>query len=143
MTTPTLLPYLDPAGTTPATLPLAFSQDDAGLLPPHQRRFYVMWPASGAWKFQANSDPGVDPITLSVVDSAPGSGQPASALKLALTQSGLATAVGGDPLDLGTEILFGAVNGVQVWVEFDDNTGVLANDASLSLALNTLTVVPQ
>jgi hypothetical protein len=63
-----------------------------GVITPHQRRFYL-GNADGGYIFQAASDPGVDPITLSVVDAVPASGQPASAIKLATTQAGLAGAV--------------------------------------------------
>ncbi len=135
----TLYLYDDAGLTTLATLPLAFTQDDLGVITPHQRRFYL-GNADEGYAYQAASDPGVDPITLSVVDAVPASGQPASAIKLATTQAGLATAVGGADLELAATILSGAVNAVQIWVQFDDATATIATDTDISLTLSTLTV---
>lgn len=137
----TLYLYDDAGLTTLATLPLAFTQDDLGVITPHQRRFYL-GNADAGYIFQAASDPGVDPITLSVVDTVPASGQPASAIKLATTQAGLASATGGADLELAATILSGSVNAVQIWVQFDDATATatVATDTDISLALSTLTV---
>lgn len=135
----TLYLYDDAGLTTLATLPLAFTQDDLGVITPHQRRFYL-GNADAGYIFQSASDPGVDPITLSVVDAVPASGQPASAIKLATTQAGLAGAVGGADLELAATILSGSVNAVQIWVQFDDATATVATDTDISLALSTLTV---
>ena len=136
----TTLNLYDDAGlTTEATTPLAFAQDTLGAISPHQRRFYLGQPTSG-YRFRANSDPGVDSIVLSIVDAAPGDGQPATAIKLATTQAGLTGAVAGDPLDLGATLLSGSANAVQVWVQFDDATAAVATDTDVSLALNELLV---
>lgn len=135
----TLNLYDDSALTTSATVPLQFDQDTLGAIAPHKRRFYLGNPTAG-YRFRANSDPGVDPITLSIVDAVPASSQPASAIKLALTEGGLATATGGAALGLGATILSGAANAVQVWVQFDDATGTVATDTDISLALNELVV---
>lgn len=135
----TLYLYDDAGLTTLATLPLAFTQDDLGVISAHQRRFYL-GNADAGYTFQAASDPGVDPITLSVVDAVPASGQPASAIKLATTQAGLAGAVGGADLELAATILSGSVNAVQIWVQFDDATATVATDTDISLAMSTLTV---
>ncbi len=135
----TLYLYDDAGLTTLATLPLAFTQDDLGVITPHQRRFYL-GNADAGYIFQAASDPGVDPITLSVVDTVPASGQPASAIKLATTQAGLASATGGADLELAATILSGSVNAVQIWVQFDAATATVATDTDISLALSTLTV---
>ncbi len=135
----TLYLYDDAGLTTLATLPLAFTQDDLGVITPHQRRFYL-GNADAGYIFQAASDPGVDPITLSVVDAVPASGQPSSAIKLATTQAGLAGAVGGAALELAATLLSGSVNAVQIWVQFDDATATVATDNNISLALSTLTV---
>ncbi len=135
----TLYLYDDAGLTTLATMPLAFTQDDLGVITPHQRRFYL-GNADAGYIFQAASDPGVDPITLSVVDAVPASGQPASAIKLATTQAGLASATGGADLELAATLLSGSVNAVQIWVQFDDATATVATDNNISLALSTLTV---
>lgn len=77
--------------------------------------FYIGSTVTGN-KFEAQSDPGVDSILLSVYDSAGGSGEAASAIKLALSEANLATATAGADLDLGTEILSEVANAVQVWI---------------------------
>lgn len=135
----TLNLYDDAALTTAATVPLAFAQDTLGAIAPHQRRFYLGNPDAG-YRFRANSDPGVDSIEMSIVDAAPAGGQPDTCIKLATTQAGLSSAVAGDPLDLGATILSGAVNAVQIWVEFDDATATVGTDTDLSLTLNELVV---
>jgi hypothetical protein len=65
---------------------------------------------------EAQSDPGVDNIVLSISDSGAGTGQTANAIKLALSSSGLDSAVAGASLSLGTEILSGADNAVAVYM---------------------------
>jgi hypothetical protein len=91
-----------------------------------------------AYKAEANSDPGVDQIEISVTDSAPATGHATTAVKLALTEGGLPTAVGGDPLDIGTSVNSGAANAVEVWVRVADVIGSLATDTTLGLTTNTL-----
>lgn len=135
----TLNLYDDAALTTLATEPLAFVQDTLGAISPHQRRFYLGQPTAG-YRFQADSDPGVDAIELSIVDAVPASGQPATAIKLATTQAGLTGAVAGAALDLGATLLSGSANAVAIWVQFDDSTATVATDTDISLALNTLVV---
>lgn len=136
---PTIGLYLDAAGTTPATLPLAFKQDKLGLDAPHQREFFAIC-MDGPAEFRAASNPGVDSIVLSITDADAGGGQPVSAIKLAFTQGGLAGAVGGDPLDFGPLFLDGPANAVGFWAEFDDSTGVLATDLNISIGFNALEI---
>ena len=90
---------------------------------------------------QAASAPGVDQITVSIVDLAPSAGHPATELKLALTEGGLATATGGSSLNLGTEIQSGVNNAVSFWIGWKDNTHVLGTSSELSWQTNPLTVV--
>lgn len=87
---------------------------------------------------QADSDPGVDQITVGIVDAAPGSGHPASDVTLALTQGGLDTAVPGDPLDLGVEIQSGVGNAVSFWIGIEDSTGVIGTSTELQVTSVTL-----
>lgn len=87
-------------------------------------------------KLQADSDPGVDQIFLSILDAAPGTGHPASDVKLALTQGALTAATGGASLNLGTTILSGVVNAKEFWVRVRDSTGVIADSIELSIPLN-------
>ena len=131
--------YLDAALTTPAAVPLVFQQDDQGSIAPHQRQFFVGSNDAGAL-FEALSAPGVDPITLSITDDAPGSGQAAGDIKLASTQAGLTTATPGAALGLGTSISAGPAGAQEVWVQWDDTTGVQGTDLNLSLGLNAIKV---
>jgi hypothetical protein len=94
--------------------------------------------AEDAYKVEADSDPGVDQIEISITDSAPSTGHAASAVKLALTEAGLATATGGVALDIGTSVNSGAANAVEVWVRVADAIGSLATDTTLGLTTNTL-----
>lgn len=83
---------------------------------------------------EANSDPGIDPITVSIVDSAPGGGVEASHIKLALSEAGLASATAGASLSLGASIDSGAANAVKVWVQWANSTGgVPSTQISLSI----------
>jgi len=84
-------------------------------------------------KVQADSDPGVDAVELTVVDSAPGSGHEATEVKLALTQGGLAGAVAGDPLSLGVTVTSSIANATEFWVQVDDATGVVGTSTELSV----------
>lgn len=136
---PALNLYVDSALTTPATLPLSFTQDALGSMLPHQRLVYLGSVDSGL-KFEAESDPGVDQIVLSISDSMPGSGQPTTAIKLATSALGLATATAGASLNLGTQMLSGVPNAVPIWIQFDDSTAVIAVDTALKIALNALRV---
>lgn len=71
-------------------------------------------------KIQANSNPGVDHLVVTVTDSAPSSGQAASAVQLSLTQLGLDMATPGASLDLGvTEILGGVAESVTFWLRVE------------------------
>lgn len=116
---------------------LTCEQDTDNLLPPVTTRIWVGSTAAGR-QFQAASDPGVDQLTLSLVDANAGTGQPATAYKLALTEAGLAAAVAGAALDLGTTLLSGAANAVAVWIRGDDQVGVVGNYLDISLKFNTV-----
>jgi hypothetical protein len=91
-----------------------------------------------AYQVEAESDPGVDQISVSITDTTPGSGHEATAVKLALTEAGLATAVAGDPLDIGTSVASGAANAVEVWVRVTDAVGSLATSTELGLTTHDL-----
>ncbi len=136
---PNLNLFTDSGLTTAATLPLAFAQDTLGVVTPHQRQF---WLGSNdvSLKFRALSNPGVDQVQLQIVDTGSGTGQPASAIKLALTQGGLASATGGAALNLGVQVLSGVANALSVWVQFDDATAIVATDTAMKLQTNLLEV---
>lgn len=104
------------------------------------RQDFQLWLGSVAASktLQAESNPGTDQIALSVVDSAVGTGHPASEVKLALTQGGLTGATGGASLNLGTSITSGVANAVTFWVGIQDSTGVVGTSTELSVQTNLL-----
>ena len=100
---------------------------------------YQLWfgSATPGKKVQAQSDPGVDQITVTPTDANAGSGHPASDIKLADSQANLATAVAGAALDIGVQVTSAAP--AEIWVELTDSTGGAAGvDTDLSLVINTL-----
>lgn len=86
-------------------------------------------------KLQASSNPGVDPLTISITDASPGVDVEAADIKLASSQSGLGSAVGGNPLNIGAEILGGAApNAYQVWFRWANSEGAgTYTDISLNI----------
>jgi hypothetical protein len=104
------------------------------------RQDFPLWIGSvtASKTLQADSNPGTDQIALSIVDASPGSGHPASEVKLATTQGGLAGATGGASLNVGTTILSGVVNAVPFWVGVQDSTFVLGTSTELSFTTNLL-----
>lgn len=74
-------------------------------------------------KIQAQSNPGVDQITVSIADAASGSGAAASEIKLALSSVGLDTATGGAALNLGATINGGSANAVAVYWRWTNAAG--------------------
>ena len=90
---------------------------------------------TSGYKLQAASDPGTDKLYLSVVDSATGSGHAATAIKLATTSGGLATATAGAALDLGATLYGGAALAQELWVECTDAVGSVSKSTELSLQL--------
>lgn len=129
--------YADSGGTTTATNPLPLVQDVDGVLDPDTATVYLLSLASGK-KFQAASDPGVDSILVTIDDQETGTGQAASAITLATSEAGLSTAVAGEPLDLGPTLLSGTANATPIWIQFDDDTGVVATDLDIRLLTNAL-----
>lgn len=85
---------------------------------------------------QAESNPGVAQIVLSIVDAAPGSGHPATDISLALTSVGLDSATPGASLNLGTSILSGVVNAKEFWIGMEDSTGVVGTSTELTVQTN-------
>lgn len=127
--------YTNAGLTTEFTGSLSASQNANGST---GRQDFQLWLGSVAASktLQADSNPGVDQIALSVVDSAVGTGHPASEIKLATTQGGLAGATGGASLNLGTAISSGVGNAVTFWVGITDSTGVVGTSTELSITSN-------
>lgn len=135
--------YLDSALTSQVTggNPIAAAQDTLDTLPPVDVQLWFGSP-DGGLKTTANSNPGVDAISVSIVDSASGSGEPSTAVKLATTQGGLAGATAGAALSLGTQVNSGTANAVSFWARIDDATLAVGAYTDLKLQTNLRRVEP-
>lgn len=92
---------------------------------------------------QANSDPGVDDIEISIADSdGVGAGNATTACKLATSQVGLGAAVAGDPLTIGPTLTGGVANAMPFWLRVTNAQTVVGVYTDLSLATNTLIETP-
>lgn len=126
--------YTDAGLTTPLVSNLVCAQKADGSSDPVDKVVYLGSTTANR-KIEADSNPGVDQIVVSIVDAAPGSGHPATEVKLATTLLGLGSATGGDPLNLGTSILSGVENAVPIYIRVDDTTGVVGTSTELSIAI--------
>lgn len=121
--------------------PLTATQDSAGGIGPVDKVIYLGSPAS-ATQIQAASNPGVDPIVVSIVDADPGTGAPASEFRLALSSGGLASATPGDPLTLSHTLLSGTGNAVPIYTRRTSALTVPGAYTDLSLQTNSVTEGP-
>jgi hypothetical protein len=128
--------FSDPALTTQISARLQFVQASSSPSP-EDKVVYFGSPVAGRF-CQANSDPGVDPIVLSIVDATPGAGIPVTDVKLALSSGGLSGATGGAPLNLPDTVYSGIAGAVPVYIRVLDSTHVSALDAGLSITANML-----
>jgi hypothetical protein len=98
--------------------PINPSMDTLGVTIPYVDKEIKLGTPDETKRYRAASDPGVDQIMVAVRDDSVGSGLAATSIKLALTQGGLAAAVAGESLAVGTQILGGVDNAVTVWVRY-------------------------
>jgi len=87
---------------------------------------------------QADSDPGVDQIVVSIADSNvdPGNSPEITDIKLSTSNAGLASAVAGDPLNVGLTLTSGVGNKVEVHYRIITPTAPTGTYAELSLNTN-------
>lgn len=126
--------YSDPAMTTPLTLLSLLSLFDGSSGEAVTGVVYFGNPASGKLLLPAEDAA----IEISVTDSASGTGLPASAVKLALTEAGLASATPGAALSLGASRTSGAGNQVEVWVAVDTGAAPVGDYLDLGLVTNSI-----
>lgn len=110
--------------------PIPFAQSAGGA--PSQVRVKFGSAAAGK-RLQAASDPGTDPVQVSVIDDDDGTGLDTTAVRLALSAGGLASATPGAPLTIGTTILSGAENAVDVYISVDAGAVTPATFTDLKL----------
>ena len=84
---------------------------------------------------QAYSDPGTDPISVTVTDADPATGQPVGLYKLALSQLGLATA--NQTVAIGATVPGGAAHAVPLWVRANLSGGVATLGVTTDLSFDT------
>lgn len=119
------------AGMTTQLASLALSLPDTG--GSAETVVYFGSPASGK-TLQAASAPGTDPITITPADAAGGSGLAASALRLALSYAGLASATPGAGVTVGSTLAGGAP--VAVYVRLTLGATAVGSYSDLSLTTN-------
>lgn len=132
--------YSNSALTATLASPLVISQATTGEIPAQDVQIWLGSTTSGE-TMRTLTNPGTDQLTVSISDSSVGTGASASMFKLALTQGGLASASGGNTLNLGTTIQGGVANAVTFWLRCSDTTGVAGNKTDCSLVTNLYTVI--
>jgi hypothetical protein len=121
--------------------PITATQDENDTLAPVDVQIWFGSATAGS-QVQADSDPGVDDIEVSIADSNGATGQTTTAIRLATSQPGLASATPGAALAIGTSVSAGSANAVAFWVRIDDGTGTYGSYTDLSLQTNTLRQTP-
>lgn len=87
---------------------------------------------------EANSNPGVDNIIISVADTTPASGHETTEILLATTQLGLDSATPGASLTVGTSVSSGAANDFEFWVRVVNAVSTVGLATELSFATNNV-----
>lgn len=128
--------YSDPALTTPVDARLPFVQTISAPTAV-DAMVYFGSPLAGRL-CQAASDPGVDPVVISIIDAAPGTGSPAADVKLALSSGALAGATGGANLVLPAIIDGGFGNAIEIHVRVLDSTHASGLHVDLSVMTNPI-----
>lgn len=90
-------------------------------------------------QLQTVTNPGSDPIVVSVEDSNAGTGAPATEVKLALSSGGLATATAGASLSLSATLTSGVGNAVPIYVRRTSTLSAAGNYTDVSLAVADVT----
>jgi hypothetical protein len=83
-------------------------------------------------KIVDRTQPGISQLQV-LVERIPGATGPhqTTDVKLALTPAGLSSAVAGDPLNVGTQILSGSANAIVIYMQVDEAANVTATDLRL------------
>lgn len=107
--------YTDAALTSVFDGDLAFDHKSDLSDGPQDRLIYFGNPIDG-YSAQAASNPGVDQITHSIVDSDVGNGHESSEVQLASTLAGLDSATAGAALDHGNSLSSGVANAIELYI---------------------------
>lgn len=129
--------FLDAALTQQITTPLVATQADDGSTPEVPFHLWLGDPAAG-FTYQADSNPGVDQISIIPTDTTPWSGHETTEIKLATSSGGLTTATPGASLDVGVAMSSGTAGAIEFWASVNDATGVVGTTTELGLKTNDL-----
>lgn len=132
-----MIGFYEDAGLTVPAVRLAAMQASDGSAAAQDRVVYLGAQGAGV-VYRAESDPGVDPIVVSIADAASGSGIAATAIKLAASLAGLSGATAGAALNLPATIAGGPAGAVAVWVRIDAPALAEGTHDHLSLTTNDL-----
>jgi hypothetical protein len=126
--------FFSDSGLTTPVGQIAFTQQSGGSAPADQVVYFGSATAGRIAK--AASNPGVDQVSVSIADSAPGTGHAAAEVRL--SADGVTFGSAGAALNLGTQVAGGAANAKPVYVRWADATGTVGSSTELSLTTNTL-----
>ena len=87
-------------------------------------------------KLQDSTNPGTDPIYVTIEDANPGSGPEDTWVKLASTSGGLAGATPGASLSLGATINGGVAGAKPVWIQFANTLSGATSSLDLSIQVS-------
>lgn len=129
--------FTDTGLTTPFSSPLQVNHNSDFSDNPQDFQFFLGSNGTSL-KIEADSNPGVDNIVISVVDSDPGNNHEDTEIKLATTQGGLAGATPGASLTVGTSVLSGTANDFEFWVRITNAVATVGVITELSFTTNAL-----
>ena len=129
--------YNDAALTSEFSGTLPTSHNSTGSTGRVDNKLYLGSTVAGK-TLEADSNPGVDQLTLTPEDSAVGSGHEVAEVKLALSLAGLSSATGGAAINLGASILSEVANALEIWVGIEAVYLTVGVSTELSLTTNVL-----
>jgi|WetSurSiteA1Bulk_404760.scaffolds.fasta_scaffold29305_2 hypothetical protein len=121
--------YTDASLTTPVTGSVGIGEGTTNTV-------FYLGSTNATKKLQNATSPGVDQITVDIVDANPGSGPEDSWVYLALTSGGLDSAVAGASLNLGLTITGGVANARAVWVRIVNSLSGSSSSTDLSIQVS-------
>jgi hypothetical protein len=120
--------------------PLSATQETSGALGPVNKTIYFGATASGT-KVRTTSNPGVDAIVISVIDTDAGTGAPATEFKTSLSPITGAETAGG-ALTLSHTVYSGVGNAIPIYTRRTSAVTTAGTYTDISLQTNSLTESP-
>lgn len=129
--------FTDSGLTTPFSSPLQVSHNSDFSDNPQDFQLFLGSVTAGV-KIEADSNPGIDNMTLSVTDTTPASGHEVAEIKLATTQGGLAGATPGAALTIGTVVLSESAGAFEFWIRVTNAVSTVGVSTELGFTTNNL-----